>query len=277
MQKKTQCFTTRQSMRENRFEVFRYRDRKLKNVGVHHHDFYEVYFFLGGKVDFRVQGRFYRLEPGDVLLIAPHELHEAQVDPEEAYERIVLWLDRGYLRELGGEALTACFGGSTNLLRPDPLQRAELQNILERLTDEFYGDRPGAELFARGLLLQFLVEINRSVQTDTPTHGEEPDLVSRVLSYIGSHYQEPITLQGLADTFYVSQYYLSHEFSSRVGTSVYRYILFKRLMQAREMMDQGENPGAVYQACGFGDYANFYRAFRGEYGMSPRAYYQSVR
>ena len=280
---KIQRFTTRQSMREKQFEIFQYRDRKMKNVGVHHHDFYEVYFFLGGKVNFRVQGRFYTLEPGDLLLINPHELHEAQVDPEERYERIVLWIDRGFLRELGGSGcdLTACFDrtdpGCTNLLRPDPMQRAVVQNILEQMTEEYYGNRFGSEVCARGLLIQFLVEINRMVQklSENVTQHEAPDIVSQVLSYIGTHYQEPITLQSLADSFYISRYYLSHEFSRRVGTSVYRYIIFKRLMYAKEMMDDGVSPGNVYQVCGFGDYANFYRAFKNEYGISPKAYFQT--
>lgn len=282
---KAQRFTTRQSMNGKQFEVFRYRDRKMKNVGVHHHDFYEIYFFLGGKVNFRVQGQIYRLEPGDLLLINPHELHEAQVDPEEPYERIVLWIDRGFLRELGGDNwdLTACFDRAnphhTNLLHPDQVQRTVLQSILERITEEYYGNRFAADLCARSLLMQLLVEMNRMVQTaaekDVP--HEAPDVISQVLNYIGTHYQESITLQSLADTFYISQYYLSHEFSRRVGTSVYRYIIFKRLTCATEMMDNGISPGNVYQACGFRDYANFYRVFRGEFGISPKAYAESAR
>ena len=48
MQSQTQSFQTRQNMEKNTFEVFRYRDPKPESVAVHHHDFYEIYFFLGG-------------------------------------------------------------------------------------------------------------------------------------------------------------------------------------------------------------------------------------
>ena len=106
---------------------------------------------------------------------------------------------------------------------------------------------------------------------------EEPDLVSQVLAYIGAHYQENITLESLAAEFYVSKYHLSHEFSHRVGTSIYRYVIFRRLLQARELMGAGLTPGEVYQNCGFGDYANFYRAFKGEYGISPREFAAQVQ
>lgn len=284
MATKAQRFDYRQSMKNKQFEVFHYRDRKGENISIHHHDFYEIYFLLGGNVDFLVEGKTHHLEPGDLLLINPQELHQAQVGPDALYERIVLWIDRNYLANLGGgqSDLTACFDNDSpmhaNLLRPDKIRRAALQDLLEKLTAEFYGGKPGGDLYAHGLLLQFMVEVNRLVHnvTSQQSRQEDPDLVSQVLAYIGSHFQENITLEQLAAEFYVSKYYLSHEFSKRVGISVYRYIIFRRLMYAKELMEAGNAPGAVYQSCGFGDYTNFYRAFKSEYGISPKAYFAEV-
>ncbi|MBQ3241347.1 MAG: helix-turn-helix domain-containing protein [Oscillospiraceae bacterium] len=277
---RTQRFDSRQSMKNRRFEVFHYRDKKPEFVGVHHHDFYEIYFFLGGKVDFRVEGRSFAMEPGDILLINPSELHQPQIGEEEVYERIVLWIDRSFLESLGGESadLSACFDssqpGHSNLLRPSKGRRAVLEDMLERMVKEFYSDAAGSELYVQGLLLQFLVEVNRLSKRYSQASLEkasEPDLVSQVLSYIGSHFHEELTLESLAAEFYVSKYHLSHEFSNRVGTSVYRYVIFRRLMQARELLAAGRPPGEAYQLCGFRDYANFYRAFKAEYGVSPSA------
>ncbi len=284
MATKAQSFDYRQSMMNKQFEVFHYRDRKGENISIHHHDFFEIYFLLEGNVDFLVEGKTHHLEPGDLLLISPQELHQAQIRPNAMYERIVLWIDRNYLAGLGGDFsdLTGCFDHDspmhTNLLRPDKIRRAALQDLLEKLTIEFYGGKPGGDLYAQGLLLQFMVEVNRLVRniTTQQPRQEEPDLVSQVLTYIGSHFQENITLENLAAEFYVSKYYLSHEFSKRVGISIYRYVIFRRLMQAKELMEAGNAPGAVYQTCGFGDYANFYRAFKSEYGISPKAYFAEV-
>ena len=36
------------------------------------------------------------------------------------------------------------------------------------------------------------------------------------------------------------------------------------------MLSDGLPPTDVYQHCGFGDYSNFYRAFKAEYGISPK-------
>lgn len=280
-----QRFDSRQSMKDKRFEVFHYRDKKMDDVGIHHHDFFEVYFFLSGRVSFKVEGKSYHLEPGDLLLINPQELHQPDIGPDTLYERIVLWIDRSYLTGLcstAGADLAACFNNEdpahTNLLRPTKLRRASMSQLLDRLVQEYYSDELGSFAYAQGLLTQLLVELNRLARASGYTQKrEEPDLVSQVLSYIGNHYQENITLESLAAEFFVSKYHLSHEFSHRVGTSVYRYVIFRRLLQARELIIDGHAPGEVYQSCGFGDYANFYRAFKGEYGISPRAFAAQIQ
>ena len=90
MQKTARRFDPRQVMHRPDFEIFHYHDPKMREVPLHHHDFYEVYYFLSGKVDYLVEGRTYTLLPEDVLLISPMELHRPAVAPDRAYERIVL-------------------------------------------------------------------------------------------------------------------------------------------------------------------------------------------
>lgn len=282
---KIQQFDDRQSMKNRQFEVFHYRERRPGNMEVHHHDFFEIYFLLSGEVSFRVEGRTHTLLPGDVLLINPQELHQALIDRDAIYERMVLWIDRSYLAELsaGGMDLAACFDPRlptrTNLLHPGKMQRAELQALLEKLAGEFYGEDMGNSLYAKGLLIQFLVEVNRLALAEQKKQeeAEETDLVDQVLSYIAGHFTEEISLHKLASMFYVSKYHLSHEFSRRVGTGLYRYIMFRRMMYARELLENGVPPGEAYQQCGFGDYANFYRSFKSFYGVSPREYAQGER
>ena len=48
MSSRTQQFNTRQHMQRNTYEIFRYKDAFMKEVALHHHDFYELYFFLSG-------------------------------------------------------------------------------------------------------------------------------------------------------------------------------------------------------------------------------------
>ena len=81
-----------------------------------------------------------------------------------------------------------------------------------------------------------------------------------------------LSLDALAGELFVSKYHLSHAFSREVGVSVYRYILMRRLMMARQLLTAGEPAGQVCRSCGFADYTSFYRAFKSEYGISPREF-----
>mgnify|MGYP002512345012 CR=1 FL=1 len=98
VRERMQNFDPRQTMQRDTFEVFHYREPKPNTVEVHHHDFYEVYYLIKGEVEYWVDGRIIAMQPGDLLLINPQELHRPVVDPQSpTYERIVLWINREYL------------------------------------------------------------------------------------------------------------------------------------------------------------------------------------
>ena len=164
MAHKTHSFTDRQKMRRSTFEVFHYRDENLQEVALHHHDFYEIYFFLSGNVSYNIESRSYRLSPGDVLLISPQELHQPVFSPEKQhYERYVLWVSSGLLQQfvLSGQDLSQCFDTTrpehTNLVRPDAATRELLSYLFQQLVREQDSQDFAAEINRLSLLAQLLV------------------------------------------------------------------------------------------------------------------------
>ncbi len=287
MASRPQTFNTRQKMNRNTFEIFHYRDAYLKEVALHHHDFYEIYFFLAGNVSYNIESRNYVLTPGDLLIISPNELHQPVFGPEKQnYERIVLWLNKSFLEQfdLPGQTVSRCFDTNrpnhTNLLRPDGVTRELISYLLTLLQQEAFSADYGAELYAMGCLAQLLVLLNRlaerAVREPEPRQNSD-SVVYRVLAYINEHYNEDLSLDFLANKFFISKYHLSREFNRLVGTSVYRYIIQKRLVMAKQMMSSVVPTSTVYQHCGFGDYSNFYRAFKAEYQISPREFMENLR
>ena len=282
MIQRTQSFNSRQHMSNNTYEVFRYKDAVPKEVALHHHDFYEIYFFLSGNVQYNIESRSYLLAPGDMLLISPMELHQPVFGGEQMpYERIVLWINRQFLDSLAisEESLAACFDttapGHTNRLSLEGVPRQLITFQLEQMIQALESRDVYSDIYALSYLVQALVLINRmAIQAK---HKEEirsssDSVVYSVLGYINEHYSEDLSLDFLANKFFISKYHLSREFGRLVGTSVHRYIVQKRLVIAKQMMSQGIPSTEVYQHCGFGDYSNFYRAFKGEYQISPKAY-----
>ncbi len=277
-----QVFDPRQSMTRTNFEVFHYRDAKFEGVAVHQHDFYEVYFFISGNVEYSVEGKSYSLNKGDLLLINPLELHQPRIAPDQnPYERIVLWINKTYLSRLctNNTSLSQCFDNTnpqhTNLLRLTKAQQNYISSKLTELIEETRSGDYGSDLAAEAILTRFLVELNRltlSSEKKIDSDKNNTPLVSEVLSYINQHYCEKISLSTIADEFFVSKYYLSHAFHSVVGTSVNRYITLKRLINAKQMLSSGIKPTTAALHCGFNDYAGFYRAFTAEYGITPKEY-----
>ncbi len=287
MPEKIQNFNTRQRMKGNTFEIFRYKDAYPKEVALHHHDFYEVYFFLSGNVQYNIESRSYLLSPGDILLINPMELHQPVFGGERSsYERFVLWIDKRFLESLcmSGQDLKACFDttcpGHSNLLPTDGIKRQLLFFQLEQLSEAAENGEAYSEIYAMSYLVQILVQLNRIAgqgYREENVKEVKDSVIYYVLAYINEHYNEDLSLDFLANRFFISKYHLSREFQRLVGLSVHRYIVMKRLVMAKQMMSEGMSSSIVYQHCGFGDYSNFYRAFKHEYQMSPKEFMNRLK
>ena len=102
--------------------------------------------------------------------------------------------------------------------------------------------------------------------------AEKPELLDQIAAYIEKNYAQHITVSDLARQFYVSNSTISHLFKQKMGVSLYRYITQRRLIAAKSLIQRGELLEDVGRKVGFVDYSTFYRAFRQEYGISPRQF-----
>lgn len=285
MSKKLSVFDKRQTMSTPNFEIQHKRDTVLKDVELHHHDFYEIYYLVSGDVTYVIEGKLCRIMPGDLLLVSPRELHQVTIGEGSApYERYVLWVEGDFVRGLSTEksdleaGLNPLRPGHTNILRLSPEQQIVVRNLMETIFTESESKSFGSDLLVQSLVSQLLVQINRLAERP----GSEEyfvyanPLVSELVDYVNRHYREKLTLDDLAEHFYVSKYHLSHEFQKHMGVGVYRYIQKKRLQIAKALLTRGESPSNIPGLCGFGDYPGFYRAFTAEYGMAPKTFAQSA-
>ena len=66
-------------------------------------------------------------------------------------------------------------------------------------------------------------------------------------------------------------------FKALTGTTVWDYIVTKRIMKARMLLQSGERPYDIYLKCGFKDYCSFFKAYKLKFGVSPKQDFKSKK
>lgn len=282
----TTKFSSRQYMLSDEFEVFYYEDIRLNHVLAHQHDYYEFYFFLEGSVDYEIGGRLYPLQYGDVLVIPPGLPHRPLFrDTAVPYRRFVLWIREEYFTELSrispdfSYCLELAVQKKNRCFHTEAIPFQDLQSRLIQLIEEIRDDKFCHEIEARLVLSSLIVRLNRILyqQTHQFNQSYEKELYLNLCSYVASHLQEDLSLDALAVRFFVSKFHISHIFKENMGISIHQYIIKKRLQASQNALLSGIPAGKVCQQYGFHDYTSFYRAFKKEYGLSPKDYLELHR
>ena len=265
------------------FRLFHLKDTLAQKLQPHYHEFDKIILPLGGRVTYVVEGVAYFLKPWDMLLVQHNLVHRVAIDPEEPYERIVIWLGREWMasRSDPGEPLDACFETARrqgfHLLRTDGDRRLFYMQKIQQLEEALRSTEFGAGRMADTLCQQLLIGVNRDMLR-YPTAREERDSyrvdpkMEEVLRYIAAHLEEPLSVDLLAREFYLSRYYLMHRFKAVTGYTVHQYISQKRLLRAGELIREGVPVMKAAEQAGFREYSTFLRAFQNTFRMSPREF-----
>ncbi len=266
------------------YEIYHYKDKKMRNVALHQHDFYEIFYYITGEVHYQIEGRAFELSAGDLILVNTKELHQAWIEShEKAYERIVLWLNPDFLTSLSTQQtdLTKCFENPDidNLVKLDFETQQDIKAILLKLLALENAGGYGGDLLYKIYIIELMIKLNNL----TTGKNESPDINTRkselidgMIAYIEAHLSDDLDIDMLAEKFYLSKYHLSREFKKYIGITLYRYIILKRLIIAKQLILENHPITDVYIQCGFGDYSNFFRAFKNEFGLTPKQYHDLV-
>jgi len=282
MRKKLQtAFNPRQYMLSKDFELYYYEDRSLPKVDVHSHDYYEFYFFLEGNVEMQIGEKLYPVRYGDIMLIPPHLPHRPIIKSQEtSYRRFVFWISQEYCNHLLQSSPDYAYImqhveiEKHYIFHTDQIAFNAVQSKLLRLLEEMRSNKFGRDAQIAICINDLVLNLNRLAYEQNTPKRKNPEymLYQQLEAYIEEHIEEDLSLETLAKKFFVSKYHIAHVFKDNIGLSIHQYISKKRLNHCRDAISGKMSITEAYHMYGFGDYSSFYRAFKKEYGISPKDY-----
>lgn len=260
------------------FRIFHLVDESQREFSYHYHDFYKLVIFICGDVTYCIEGKSYELAPYDMVLVNAGEVHRPIVHSLRPYERIIIYISPQFLQSYrqADYDLGLCFEKvrkeQSNVLRMPSMKNSKLYQVCRELEASFEDTDYASGLYQNILFLEFMIQLNRAAVHDALDFTETAsanDKILNVLSYINEHLTEDVSIDLLAEHFFVSKYYLMHSFKEETGYTIGNYLAAKRLRYAKELISGGMPVTQACFECGFKNYSTFSRAYKKNFKASP--------
>lgn len=252
----------------------------------HYHDDYELFLNLTDGLTTLVNGKSYHINAGTLLLFNNMDLHYNHIiSRENAYDRYVLFFKPEYIRSLSSAQtdLLECF-----LFRPFadpyilPLNVEQLNYMIQTMEQIIkINQTPPDEIYGRDLALKFklgelLLYVNHIYREN---HGLKHTILNshysqvyNIINFIHDNFQNELSLDCLAQKFYINKYYLCTLFKEVTGTSPNQYIINCRINKAKELLINNTSVEKTCGLVGFNNLSHFSRTFKKIVGDSPKQY-----
>ncbi len=256
------------------FRLFHLKSTGGTRTELHYHEFCKILLLLTGSGGYSVAGQRYALQPGDMVLIGSRTVHRPEFEPGTLYERVIFYIDPEFLERNSTPDcdLTELFT-SGHVLRLEEGERKRVFALATQLERELSGAEYGREILSRGLLLRLLVQLGRSLRREGVSQpGPVSPANERVLAivrHLDTHLTEDISIEDLAEQFYLSKYHMMRLFRRETGTTIHGYLTERRLALARELIASGSSATDACFRSGFRSYCSFTRAYGKRFGTTP--------
>lgn len=245
------------------------------------HDFLEIFYVLKGTGVFRIDGQRFPGRRDDILIVPAGRIHVIEDDPAEPLALYGICIAPHVCRHEPAliENLPAGRLSASKLLAARV--RADLRQLLFEQTQM----RPGRCTLSLGLTLQLLARLARSfLDADSPhaaadsTGSDHRQAVARYVADLSHRFFEDSDLDHVAAELGMSRRCFTQLFRQTAGASWSAYLTQLRLDYACQLLrETSRSILAIAFECGYEDLSSFYRAFKREKGLPPRAWRERHR
>ena len=252
----------------------------------HWHDSIEILYIIRGSYQIEINLQNEVLQEGDICILNSGDLHQITGESAEAIHEVVLFdpaiLDFSYHDEMQEE----CVRPLIEQLRlfPHIFRKGEecgqcILPVVEKLMKIAVEKKEGWYLKSKLLIMELVVEIYEKgwmLLSDSVLSKSEERRIKQyktVVSYMEENYQNPISLQDMADTISCNSQYLCRFFREIAGTSPIQYLINLRLEKACYLLQHSSKSVLeIALDCGFENVSYFIRKFKEVKGCTPKQY-----
>ena len=253
--------------------------KEEKAMEMHIHDCYELYYSISGGKQFLIDNRFYSIAPGDLFIINQYESHKLTQIDNHVHERIVLSVHPDYVKRISTSDtdLNYCFSNRGEQFQHKiSLNKEQQKRFLYYINKITSANGYAHDIVEQAAFMELMVMIN-SLSSSTTVETEKSEYkynhqVDGILAYINANLHQTITVEQLAEHFYLSDSYICRIFKQATGTTINKYITARRISIAKALLNEGSSVNEAFEKSGFGDYSNFFKAFTKAVGVSPKKY-----
>ena len=251
----------------------------------HFHGTYEIYYLLSGQRTYFIKDRSYLISPGDLVFINKHDVHKTSDVGQPGHERIVINFSDNFIgsdHPFYHPSLFGVYQQSAHVLSLNLQDQIFVQTIMNKLTKELKDKQTGYETYIKLLLVELLLFSSRYAERheSVPFEHASPlhKKISEIVQHINGHYQEPMTLSGISELFYMSPYYMSRAFKEITGFTFIEYVNMTRIREAQKLLRESNRKIIdIADSVGFENIAHFGRMFKKLTKLTPHEYRKHQR
>ena len=241
----------------------------------HWHTSIEIFAVLKGRLTFFLNEEEYPLEAGGLIIINSNEIHS--IEAPKPNLTLVLQIPASYFAPYMGKEDYAVF------ISQSQEKNRTLAILIEQMYHVYTKKEKTYLLKMQSLFYELLYQMTTNFMKTEADEGtlrqkRHLDRLSRITSYMKKHYNQPITLESVAETFGFSPNYLSRMFRLYAGISYKTYLLNLRTEYAfREMLHTDRSLNDIAINNGFPNSRAFAKSFFKRYDCLPGEYRRKMQ
>lgn len=246
----------------------------------HFHDEYEIYLTMTDHIKIYVNGKTYQANRGSLVVYNHFDMHRVVVPPDVEYERYIIHFRPEYINSLSlpDVDLLDCFLNRAvdfcHVVRLNDEQLDYLLGLFHKALTHYNSPTYGSSIYSKIILAEILLFINPLFRTiSAPIIASKGYMhVQPILKYIHENINKPLSVESITAKFYLSSHHLEFLFKKVTGLSINQYIIYRRILNAKQLLKQGIAVSQASEMVGFHSASHFIRTFKKWEGVTPKQY-----